>query len=152
MRRSDKKIENRDELTGIMLAGKIIRVAFADSEPYVLPFNYAFDRDRIFIHCAREGRKLDIIKKDQRVAFEVSVDTGTIEAEQPCKFGFKYRCVIGKGAARFSTDINEITKGLDLIMKQISGKVRNIYDPDMLSKTGMIIIVIKELSGKKSGY
>jgi uncharacterized protein len=150
MRRLEKQITQKDELEEILKTGKVIRVAFAGSEPYVLPFNYAYSAGKIYIHCAKEGKKLDIIKIDPRVAFEVTIDMALKEGEVSCGYSYAYRCVLGKGAARFSDEREELIQGLDAIMLQQAGITENIYRPETIRKVALIIIDVKELNGKKA--
>lgn len=150
MRRQEKKIQDKSEMEEILKRGKIIRVAFAGSEPYLLPFNYAYSDGKIYIHCAREGKKLGLIKNDPRVAFEVTDDIELKPGEVSCGYSFAFRCVLGKGTAEYTENNGEVIRGLDAIMFQQAGVTENKYRPETLPKVGMIVITVNELSGKKS--
>ena len=41
------------------------------NEPYVVPVTYKYDQGRIFFHSAKQGKKVDFIKNNNRVCFEV---------------------------------------------------------------------------------
>ncbi|GAG09679.1 unnamed protein product [marine sediment metagenome] len=41
------------------------------NEPYVVPVTYKYDQGRIFFHSAKQGKKVDFIKRNSRVCFEV---------------------------------------------------------------------------------
>jgi uncharacterized protein len=151
MRRKEKNIESKEEIEQILKAGKVIRVAFAGKEPYLLPFNYGYEDGKIYIHCAKEGKKLELIKNDARVAFEVSVDGELKTGEISCGYGYSFRCVLGKGKARLAVNEKEVVAALDAIMLQQAGITENKYRPETLLKTSAIIIDIIEMTGKKSG-
>ncbi|MEA3298317.1 MAG: pyridoxamine 5'-phosphate oxidase family protein [Chloroflexota bacterium] len=42
-----------------------------DGEPYVVPVAYKYYQGRIYFHSFKQGRKVDLIKKNSRVCFEV---------------------------------------------------------------------------------
>ena len=41
------------------------------NEPYVVPVSYRYKQGRIFIHGAKQGKKIEFIKGNNRVCFEV---------------------------------------------------------------------------------
>jgi len=41
------------------------------SEPYVVPVAYGYEQGKIYFHSARQGKKLDLIRKNDRVCFQV---------------------------------------------------------------------------------
>ena len=77
-----EKIVSRVELSeDPALPGEILNkaeslfVAFQTGDfPYVLPFNHVWLDGRIYIHCALEGRKIDVLRRDGRVGFSTAVD------------------------------------------------------------------------------
>jgi nitroimidazol reductase NimA-like FMN-containing flavoprotein (pyridoxamine 5'-phosphate oxidase superfamily) len=152
MRRNEKRIVDSGEIEDVLKRGKIIRVAFAHSEPYLLPLNYGYQDGIIFIHCAAEGKKLDIIKNDPRVFFEVTTDTELRQGDTACGYGFKYRCVLGKGRAAIALTDSEKLSGFNAIMKQQAGITAPVYDNEVMKRTLVFMIRIEELSGKKSGF
>ena len=42
-----------------------------ENEPYVVPVAYGYDQGRIYFHSAKQGKKLDFIKRNDRVCFEI---------------------------------------------------------------------------------
>jgi len=42
-----------------------------ENEPYVVPVAYGYEQGRIYFHSARQGKKLDFIRKNNRVCFQV---------------------------------------------------------------------------------
>ena len=47
----------------------ILTVHGEDGYPYPVPVNFALQDDTIYIHCAKEGHKIDAIRADDRVGF-----------------------------------------------------------------------------------
>lgn len=150
MRRTDKEITDRLEQYEILSKGHIIRLAMAlGNEPYVVPMSYGFKDGELYMHSALEGKKIDMLKKNPNVCFEVSIDTELLKRETSCGWTYCFRSVIGRGRAVFVTDITGKRKGLDIIMNHY-GSTENSYKDEVLNKTVLIKIEIDELTGKKS--
>lgn len=67
VRRKDKEITNRAEIEGILKKAFICHLGLSDGDlPYVVPMNYGYEDGHIYLHCATEGKKLDIIKKNNK--------------------------------------------------------------------------------------
>ena len=76
MRRNDREITDLNEILSIINSCKVIHLAMIDAgEPYLLPLNFGYACENgafsFFCHSAREGRKLDILRKNSTVAFEM---------------------------------------------------------------------------------
>ncbi len=72
MRKANQEITDPEIIEEILGGAEICRIAMADGDvPYLLPFNYGY-RDRcIYIHSAPSGKKIDLLKKNGSVCFEV---------------------------------------------------------------------------------
>ena len=100
MRRKDKEIQARDEIVEIIEKATICRLGLCrDNIPYVVPLNYGYRDDCLYLHCAKEGKKMDMIRANPHVCFEIDTDLEVIRAEQPCDWGMKFASVIGFGTA-----------------------------------------------------
>lgn len=74
-------------LEDILSKGQIIRVAMCDGgKPYLLPFNYGYRKGIIYIHSATEGRKIDVLRKNPGVSFEVEERVRIIPGKKPCNW------------------------------------------------------------------
>ena len=67
---------DRESMEEILREADIGHPAFVNDEPYVIPINYAYSKGRIIYHCALEGRKLDLIRANPKICFEVSSQEG----------------------------------------------------------------------------
>ncbi len=43
----------------------------SQNEPYIVPVSYRYGKGRVFFHSAKQGKKVDFIKNNNRVCFEV---------------------------------------------------------------------------------
>ena len=70
MRRTDKEITDRKQINSILDEAVVLHLALVDGEwPYLVPVNFGYRDKAIYIHCAREGKKLDLARKNDRVVF-----------------------------------------------------------------------------------
>lgn len=150
MRRSEREITDRTEIEEIVRKASICRLALSDNgTPYIVPVCFGYENDTLYFHSATEGRKLDILKRNNRVCFEMDIETKLVVAEKACGWGMKYRCVIGSGTASVVQDPAEKRKGLDAIMRQYSGPEGD-YSQEALNRTTVIKVEIESLTGKQA--
>lgn len=153
MRRKEKEITELQEIETIIRQAEVCYLGLAvENQPYVVPLNYGY-RDRIlYIHCAPEGRKLDIIRQNNRVSFTMSVDNKIEDkGDLACQWGCGYRSVIGFGHAQIISTLTEKKEALDIIMEHYSGRTSFDYKPALLEQMVIIQITIESMGGKKSG-
>ena len=150
MRRQEKEIRDEAEIQEILEKGLVCRLGLYDGHyPYVVPMNYGYRDNRIYFHCAGSGRKIDILKKNDRVCIEVDVDSRVVQGQQPCRWTMKYRSVIGFGRARIIDDEREKKAGLDVIMAHYGGSGGE-YDEKPLRLTTVIEVILERMTGKQS--
>lgn len=111
VRRRDKEVPRPAAVLEVLARGEVARVAMVTPEgPYVVPVSYAVlppergEPLRLVVHGAREGRKVDALRRDPRVCVEVSVDVATVPAARACDVTVRYRSVIAFGRAVFLED------------------------------------------------
>ena len=152
MRRKDREITDKDVLKVVMNEAEVCRLGLCDgNEPYVVPLNFGVDGETIYIHSAKEGRKLDIIRKNNIVCFETETRAEIIPGDIPCNWSANFCSIIGKGKAYILEETEEKQKGLDAIMRKYSGEKHFTYDDKMLQQVAVIKIELEELIGKRRG-
>jgi len=73
MRRKDREITDPKEIEEILANNIICRIAFSDGKnPYIVAMNYGYQKNKIFLHSAKEGKKIKIIKDNNQVCFEIT--------------------------------------------------------------------------------
>ena len=151
MRREDKEINDVAVIDDILSNAVVCRLGLcAENRPYVVPLCFGYKDDALYFHCASGGKKLDILRKNNNVCFEVDIDYKIINADQPCDWGMKYKSVIGFGKAVFIEDIESKRKALDVIMQQYSKKSFE-YPEKTIKNTAVVKVEIKSMTGKQSG-
>lgn len=150
MRRKDKEIADRAEMESIIRESTICRLALADNEqPYIVPLSFGYKDNSLYFHSAAEGKKIDILRKNQNVCFEFDAGSEIKTGKAACEWGMKYRSVIGFGNASFLEDPDSKQAALDIIMQQYSDK-SFAYSEKILKKTLVIKVEITHMTGKLS--
>jgi len=154
MRKAHREITDKTELEAILASTGVMRLGLCvDGVPYVVPLNFGHDAEagRIYFHCAREGRKLDMIAANERVCFEVEGGYGLVAAAEPCGWTARYRSVIGWGRALVCQDQAERLHGFKILMRHVSGQ--DFDDGDFparhAGKAAIVRIDIEHMTGKK---
>lgn len=152
MRRKEKEITDRAIIESIILRSSVCRLAFSeDDRPYIIPLCFGYKDNILYFHSACEGKKLDILRKNNNVCFEFDIDHEIVGAEDACKWGMKFRSVIGFGKASFIDDLKSKRRALDIIMQHYSGR-SFVYAEVAVKNTAIIKVKIERMTGKKSGY
>lgn len=152
MRRKDKEISERAELEAIIRQALVCRLAFiSDNVPYIIPLNYGFRDNCLYFHSAPQGHKIEALKRDGSVCFEIETDVELVQSDSVCKWGTKYRSVIGHGRASFIEEAEEKREALDIIIGHYQlGKFD--YPSANVGKLVVIKVEIESMTGKKSGF
>lgn len=152
MRRKDKNIDDHSVILEILSKSEIVRVAMMDGDkPYIVPLNYGYFENALYVHSAPEGKKIGLLKKNNRVCFEITMKHEIIRPDLSCEWTTKYRSVIGYGSVELVEDFEEKKRGLDIIMAQHGRKDGNIYKDKQVEFIVILKISIDEISGKQSG-
>ena len=148
MRRNEREITDRKDIDDIIRRCQVCHLAMCDDgQPYVVPLNFGYDGGFLYFHAAPEGRKIDIIKRNNRVGFEFDILHDIVTAEQACKWGAKYESVMGSGTAEIVDDLEAKKEALQLIMRQYGNGTWD-FKEEILKKTLVLRVRILEISGK----
>lgn len=112
--------------------------------PYAVPVNYVHLDDKLYIHCAPEGRKLDLIRADARVAFTTYVGVRILRKQSSTA----YRSVCGTGLAVIVEDREEKRTALDAIGRRYKAGCPVPTPDSSVDRTCVIRVDIRTLSGK----
>lgn len=154
MRRKEKEIKSISEIEDIINKALICRLGLSlNNQPYVIPLNFGYKSNELHFHCAIAGKKIDFIRENNNVCFEIDSDTELVVGQHACVgWTMKYKSVIGFGKAYIIEDFDEKIKSMDIIMEHYSGTSGFEYTEKNIRGVGIIKVVIESVSGKKSGY
>jgi|WetSurSiteA1Bulk_404760.scaffolds.fasta_scaffold05165_3 uncharacterized protein len=156
MRRKDKEISDRDIIEHILLKSEICRIALADDDaPYIVPLNYGYAGDSLYFHSAPAGRKMQLIRKNNRVCFEIEylheIVKHDVHQDMACNWTTRYRSVIGYGRIEVITDPEQKKKGLDILMAHNGKSTGTGYHQGNVDSMVVLKLKIEEITGKQSG-
>lgn len=147
-----KITRNKKIISDILKKALVCRIALCDGiKPYIIPVNFGYENGKIYIHTSVNSRKLEIIRRNNNISFEVEIDTEVIpDYNDPCRSTMRYRSVIGWGKAYIVDDPSIIKRALDLITMKYMGKTFENYNEKDLKRTAIIEISIEEMTAKIS--
>ncbi len=147
MRRTDRQRTDQEFMASVLNTADEIYVGFSTGDfPYVLPFNFIYLNEKIYIHCALEGRKLDCIKADPRIGFCAATNIEILREKSTTA----YQSICGTGKAYVIDNVDEKRAALDAIALRYAAHCEMPATEKMISRTAIIRIEIEDISGKQS--
>jgi len=151
MRRSEREVTDKAIIEEILSQASVCRLGFAfENVPYIVPVNYGYCENKIYIHSAPKGEKMDLIKKCKTVCFEIELESEVLKYDVACKWTTRYRSIIGYGTIKIITDKEEKTRGMDIIMAQHGGPEKNTYNSSF-ERMVILELDIERLTAKQAG-
>ena len=151
MRRKEKEIIDRAELEAVIAEAQVCRLAMCDgAHPYVVPLCFGYADGTFYFHCALEGRKLDVLRKNPNVCLELEAGVALKPGVKACDWGMNFRSVIAFGRAEWVEDPGARRLALDLIMAHYSEGEFD-YSETALARIVVIRVQTTSMTGKKSG-
>ena len=153
MRRKDREIIERNTQLAILKNTEVVRIAFAvDNDPYIVAMNFGFvweETLRLYLHCAREGKKVDMMRRNNRVCFQTDTDHQLVIDQIACRWGMNYTSIVGMGTLAEVTDETERFFGLNCLMANYGKKGGAKFPAEILQETMVLRLDVDELSVKR---
>lgn len=148
MRRKDREMD-LDSAEKALIKGSfgVLSVLGTDGFPYGIPVNYVVKDGYIYIHCAKEGKKLGDIASYPKVSFTVVTRSEVLSG----KFSTDYESVIAFGEAIEYSGDDKGSILFEFIRKYSSEYLDEglQYVERMKDATALIRVSIDRLSGKR---
>ncbi|HAT54968.1 MAG TPA: flavin-nucleotide-binding protein [Lactobacillus sp.] len=157
MRRSKRAVTDLTKIKTILQQSHIVHTAINTGDfPYVVPTNYGFDMSddgqlALYIHGAPAGRKVDLLKHDNRIGFEID-DGGQLmptKSTEASHNSWLYHSIIGSGYAQQLTDINDKLYALQRVLVHETGHEWTNIDPHDVEYVNVYQIDVKEYKAKQ---
>jgi nitroimidazol reductase NimA-like FMN-containing flavoprotein (pyridoxamine 5'-phosphate oxidase superfamily) len=152
-RRSDREIKADDEIDAIIRSQKYMTIAMCSgNEPYLVTLSFGYDKERkcLFFHCATDGKKLNVLRRNPVVWGQIVQDRGYIPGE--CSHA--YASVEFRGVVTILDDIDEKQRALLLMIDQLEASPAPVKERLVNGKDLGHVVVgrvdIQALSGKKA--
>ena len=152
MTKRELQITDETQIRAILDTAKVLHLGMCvDNEPYVVPMNYGYTLEEgklvFYLHGALRGKKLDMIRCNNRVFVELDCDRKPFEGEKPCQYGLGYSSVMGRGKAVIVEDVEEKIQALKHLMKTQTGKDFE-FNERLVSIVAVIRIDVEEFTAK----
>ena len=152
------EIKSKEKIIEFLSSQQTGRISSIDENgfPQIIPMNFVFINDAVYIHSHIRGEKLDNIRRNQKVGFEVDKSLEFLPSyfSDPTDASLAdtlYISVVIKGNASIVSDKEEKTNALNGLMKkyQPEGGYEPIKpDMDVLKEVEVIKIIPESLRGK----
>lgn len=152
MRRRDREIKEFDEIVKIIKKCDSLVLGLNDEGyPYLVPLNFGIDIEDeqlyLYFHCAKEGKKLDLIQKDNRATFEMDCNHNFILYEERMSCTMGYESVIGQGTIEIVAEDKKYD-ALKILMRQYHAEDFQ-FNTDMIKVTTLLRLKVEKLTGKR---
>jgi nitroimidazol reductase NimA-like FMN-containing flavoprotein (pyridoxamine 5'-phosphate oxidase superfamily) len=155
MRRKDRELTDPAEIRAILEKADVCHLAMSDNNvPYLVTMNFGLKSGKnivLYFHAAYEGKKIDILKRNNLVCFGADIGHELLISETgtSCGCSMKYSSVIGIGSVSFVTERSERCEALEAIMKHYSQKPPYSFTEEMIDRTSILRLDVKEIAGKR---
>ena len=153
MRRKDREITDGRRIDEIILSCDCLRLGMTDGcEAYIVPLNFGFtheaEKRSFYMHCAPEGRKIDLLRKNSRVGFELDTGHAVNAGESACGYSFRFQSVIGTGTVSFVAEPKDKEVALRQIMRHYAGEADWRFDSRALDAVTILRMDVETLACK----
>ena len=151
MRRKKQQL-TQEETMVILREGTsgVLSLTGDEGYPYGVPLSYVYDGDKLYFHCAKEGHKIDAIRKNPKASFCVIAQDEIV----PERYTTCYRSVIAFGSVRILENEGEKRRAIEeLALKyapEDSEENRQNYIEKDWEPLCMLEMTVEHLSGKEA--
>lgn len=152
MRRRDREVTDFCEMVSIMEKCDVCRIALHDEEyPYILPLNFGMKIENeqvvLYFHGALNGKKYDLMEKDNRVSFEMDCGHQLVTREEEGSCTMAYESVIGRGTMEYVPE-EEKYDALVCLMGHYH-KEDFPFQKEVMAQTKVFRLIVQEMTGKR---
>ena len=150
MRKSEREIQNFEEIAEVLSRCDTIRLGISDAgAPYIVPLSFGYEildgRIAIYFHGAKAGRKAELLRSLPRVCVEADLCHGFVSNGNN-GYTCDFESLIGYGTIEL-LEGEEADKGIRLLMEHC-GIQAEACPPEAMAITAVNRVVLHEISGK----
>lgn len=154
MRRNDREITDDNAINNIIHSCDCCRLGFQDGNSvYIVPLNFGFtikDNQRIlYFHGANEGKKIDLIKEQTHIGFEMDTNHKLLTSVTACGYSFQFQSIIGHGNVSIVKDSQEKYEALQYMMSHYTSEKNWQFSQTALDEVTIIKLKITDLTCKQ---
>ena len=127
MTKRENQITDEQKIRHILDTAKVLRLGIAvDNVPHIVPMNYGYTMEgeklTFWLHSAVNSDKLELLRHNPNICFELDCDHVPFEGKLPCQYGMVYSSILGRGTATVVEDVEEKKRAMSILMKTQTGK------------------------------
>ncbi|MBN2805834.1 MAG: pyridoxamine 5'-phosphate oxidase family protein [Prolixibacteraceae bacterium] len=147
-------IDEQQKIEAIIRSCRTCYLGLSDAEnqPYVLPMNFGYENDTIYLHSGQFGLKWDIMKQNPKacITFVQGDELKYQDELVACSWRVKSKSVIATGNIEFVDDYDEKVKILHIFMAQYSNQ-RFEFNAPAVRNVGVFKMKIVQMHAKEFG-
>ena len=152
MTKRERQVTDPEQIRHILDTARVLHLGLAvNNEPYVVPLNYGYtleeDQLVLYMHGSLKGRKIDVMRKNPNVFFEMNCEVTPFDGKVACQYGTSYSSIMGSGTVEILDDVEAKKEGLTLFMKSQTGLDFEFTDK-MVSAVNVMKITVEEYTAK----
>lgn len=134
---------------------EICHLAMSENDnPYIVPINYAYMDDMLVLHCAMQGKKLDLIRKNPSVCLAINRHPDKVKYHAEKKCHYRYQSVIVYGKARFVEKAEDRVKWINKFRGYFNNRLPWTNSPNQdnittAERCGIIIVDIESMTARR---
>jgi nitroimidazol reductase NimA-like FMN-containing flavoprotein (pyridoxamine 5'-phosphate oxidase superfamily) len=136
----------------ILQTADVCRIAMCDNNvPYVVTMNFGVKQDgrvSLYFHSASEGKKINILKKNNLVCFQVDIEHEFFLHSVACGCSMRYKSIVGMGRINFVDDSSEKIEALQAIMTHYTKQPEHVFKAELVQRTTIMRLDVEEISAK----
>lgn len=147
-------IQDFQEIEKVILSCRTCFLGLSDSDnqPYIIPMNFGYRDNTIYLHSGQFGRKWEIMHANPKACITFcSGDELAFQNEQvACSWRMKSSSVIAEGKIEFVDDFDEKKEVLKIFMEHYSDLEFQFKDP-AVRNVGIYKMKIEKIQAKRFG-
>lgn len=153
MTRREREVTDPAEIKKILDTCMVLHLGLVDDGmPYIVPLNYGYEfidgELVIYVHGARTGYKMDVIRMNPICCFEMECNVAPFEGKLPCQYGTVYESVMGRGRVEILECPEDKMHALTVLMKTQTGKDFE-FNEKLVSIVSVMKIHVSEYTAKR---
>jgi hypothetical protein len=152
MQHPDREVTDPAVVSNLLKTGKYMAIAMCDQDqPYVVVLSCGYDEANkcFYFHCAKKGRKTDVIAKNPKVCGTIVEDHGYVKGD--CSHN--YRSAVVWGTMTLVEDQAEKKHALDVLLRQLEGdpeviRPQFIKDEKSIIGVGILKLTVEHIDCK----
>ncbi|WP_294067517.1 pyridoxamine 5'-phosphate oxidase family protein [Proteiniphilum sp. UBA1028] len=148
------QLEEQDRIEDLIRSCTLCYVGMADENgiPYVLPMNFGYEDEIIYLHSAQEGHSISILEKNPNVCITFCTDPKLMwqDEEVACSYRVRADSVICRGKVVFEDEYDEKVNALNIIMRQYSDREFS-YSAPSVKNVKIWKVALENVSAREFG-